>query len=262
MFFKVKTTEEVLDLVQGFQPVGEEIVPLDRAFCRVLSREIVSPEDLPGFPRTSVDGYAIRAKDSFGATESLPALLEIVGEVGMGQIPAITVAPGQAVKIATGGMVPKGADGVVMVEYCHLMDQTTLEVSRAISPQENVIQPDDDFRKGAAVLRSGWRLRSQDVGVLAGLGVTEVAVHKKPRVAIISTGDEVIPVQEKPRPGAGERHEYLHPRCILCDRRVPSRFPWVCAGMILSGSGTWWSKASRARTPCGSQAAVQWGPGI
>jgi molybdopterin molybdotransferase len=181
--------------------VGEEIAPLDKALGRVLSGDIVSPEDLPGFPRTVVDGYAIRAKDSFGATESLPALLEIVGEVGMGQVPSMTVAAGQAVKISTGGMVPKGADGVVMVEYCHLMDQTTVEVSRAISPQENVIQPDDDFKKGAVVLRKGWKLRSQDVGVLAGLGVTEVTVYRKPRVAIISTGDEVIPVQEKPKPG-------------------------------------------------------------
>jgi molybdopterin molybdotransferase len=201
VFFKVKTTEEVLDLVQGFQPVGEEIVPLEKAFGRVLSKDIVAPENLPGFARTSVDGYAIRAKDSFGATENLPALLEIVGEVRMGQIPAVTVAAGQAVRIATGGMVPKWADGVVMVEYCHLMDQTTLEVSRAISPQENVIQPDDDFKKGAPVRRKGWRLRSQDVGVLAGLGVTEVPVHRKPRVAIISTGDEVVPVQARPTPG-------------------------------------------------------------
>jgi molybdopterin molybdotransferase len=201
VFFKVQTTEEVLELVQGFQPVGEEIVSLDRAYGRVLSKDILSPEDLPGFPRTSVDGYAIKAKDSFGATESLPALLEIAGEVGMGQIPAMTVGAGQAVRISTGGMVPKGADGVVMVEYCHLMDQTTLEVSRAISPQENVIQADDDFKKGASVLQKGWRLRSQDVGVLAGLGMTEVTVHRKPRVAILSTGDEVIPVREKPKPG-------------------------------------------------------------
>jgi len=224
VFFKVKTTEEVLELVQGFQPVGEEIVTLDRAFGRVLSREIVSPEDLPGFPRTSVDGYAIRAKDSFGATESLPALLEIAGEVGMGEIPAMTVAPGQAVRIATGGMVPKGADGVVMVEYCHLMDQTTVEVSRAISPQENVIQPDDDFKKGTAVLQEGWRLRSQDVGVLAGLGVTEVAVHRKPRVAIISTGDEVIPVQDKPKPGQ-VRDINTYTLCAFCTEEGAEPIP-------------------------------------
>ena len=201
MFFKVKTTEEVLELVQQVEPVEEEIVQLNRAFGRVLSRDIVAPEDLPGFPRTSVDGYAIKAKDSFGATESLPALLEIAGEVGMGQVPAVTVAAGQAVRISTGGMVPKGADGVVMVEYCRLMDQTTVEVSRAISPQENVIQPDDDFKKGAAVRLKGWRLRSQDVGVLAGLGITEVPVYRKPRVAIISTGDEVVPVKARPNPG-------------------------------------------------------------
>ncbi|MGE5842570.1 MAG: gephyrin-like molybdotransferase Glp [Deltaproteobacteria bacterium] len=200
-FFKVKTTEEVLELVQGFQPVGEEIVPLDIAHGRVLSRTIVSPEDLPGFPRTTVDGYAIRAKDSFGATESLPALLEIIGEVGMGEVPSMSLGGGQAVKISTGGMLPSGADGVVMVEHCHLMDQTTVEVTRAISPQENVIQPDDDFKKGAPVLRKGCRLRSQDVGVLAGLGLTELTVHRKPRVAIISTGDEVIPVQARPKPG-------------------------------------------------------------
>jgi molybdopterin molybdotransferase len=201
VYFKVKTTEEVLALVQGFQPVGEETVSLDRAHGRVLSKEILSPEDLPGFARTSVDGYAIKARDSFGATENLPALLEIAGEVGMGQIPAMTVGAGQAVRISTGGMLPKGADSVVMVEYCHLLDQTTLEISRAVSPQENVIQADDDYEKGASVLQKGWRLRAQDVGVLAGLGVTEVAVHRKPKVAILSTGDEVIPVGEKPKPG-------------------------------------------------------------
>jgi molybdopterin molybdotransferase len=218
VFFNVKTTEEVLELVQGFLPVGEESVLLDRAFGRVLSKEIVSPEDLPGFQRTSMDGYAIKAKDSFGAAESLPALLEIVGEVGMGQVPAMTVAPGQAVKISTGGMVPRGADSVVMVEYCHLMDQTTLEISRAVSPQENVIQPDDDFKKGAVVLQKGRRLRSQDVGVLAGLGVTEVHVHRKPRVAILSTGDEVIPIQGKPKPGQ-VRDINTYTLCAFCEQQ-------------------------------------------
>src|SRR4030042_5467153 len=125
VFFNVKTTEEVLERVQGFQPVGEESVPLSKAFGGVCVKEIVSPEDLPGFPRTSLDGYAIKAKDSFGATESLPALLEIVGEVGMGQVPAMTVAAGQAVRISTGGMVPRGADAVGLVGACHPLDQTT-----------------------------------------------------------------------------------------------------------------------------------------
>ncbi|MFH1122980.1 MAG: molybdopterin molybdotransferase MoeA, partial [Pseudomonadota bacterium] len=191
MFFKVKTTEEVLRLLKGFSPVEMETVPLEASFGRVLGQEIVSPEDLPGFNRSSMDGYAIRAKDSFGATESLPALLEIVGEVKMGRVPTVTVGEGRAVSISTGGMLPEGADGVVMVEYCHLLDEDTLEIGRAISPQENVIRPDDDFKKGSVVLPGGSRLRPQDVGILAGLGITQVAVYKKPKVAIISTGDEV-----------------------------------------------------------------------
>jgi molybdopterin molybdotransferase len=198
LFFKVKTTEEVLELVGTFLPVGEEQVPLAEAFGRVLSRDILSPENLPGFRRATVDGYAIRARDSYGGTESLPALLEVTGEVKMGEVPSLTVDPGRAVKISTGGMLPQGADSVVMIEYCHLLDERTLEISRAVSPQENVIQPDDDFREGAMVLRKGCRLRPQDIGVMAGLGVTRIPVHRVPKVAIISTGDEVVPVEQKP----------------------------------------------------------------
>ncbi|MCJ7595958.1 MAG: molybdopterin molybdotransferase MoeA [Desulfobacterales bacterium] len=201
MFFKVKTTEEVLRLLKGFSPVEMETVPLEASFGRVLGKEIVSPEDLPGFNRSSMDGYAIRAKDSFGATESLPALLEVVGEVKMGRVPTVTVGEGRAVSISTGGMLPEGADGVVMVEYCHLLDEDTLEIGRAISPEENVIRPDDDFKKGSVVLPGGSRLRPQDVGILAGLGITQVAVYKKPKVAIISTGDEVVPIDQSTKPG-------------------------------------------------------------
>jgi molybdopterin molybdotransferase len=200
-FFKVKTTEEVLEIINGFEPVGEEMCPLAQSFSRVLSRDIVSPEDLPGFPRSTVDGYAVRAKDSFGANESLPALLEVVGEIGMGQVPSVSIQKGRAAKISTGGMLPEGADGVVMVEYSQPLDEKTVEISRAISPQENVIQPDDDFKKGSLVLPKGARLRPQDVGVLAGLGIKEVSAHKRPRVAVISTGDEVIPLDQKPYPG-------------------------------------------------------------
>ena len=201
MFFKVKTTEEVLRLVKGFDPVGHEEVPLSEAFGRVLSRDIMSPEDLPGFLRSTVDGYAIRARDSFGAAESLPAFLEIAGEVKMGEVPLAVADPGKAVKISTGGMLPRGADSVVMIEYCHLLDESTLEISRTVSPQENVILPDDDFKAGALVLSGGRRLRPQDVGVLAGLGLTSASVRRIPKAAIVSTGDEVILVDQTPKPG-------------------------------------------------------------
>lgn len=201
MFFKVKTSEEVLEILTRFGPINDEIIPIESALGRVLSEDVSAPEDLPGFSRSSMDGYAVKAKDTFGATENLPALLDIIGEVSMGQVPAVSIEPGQTVRISTGGMLPQGADGVVMLEYCHLLDERTVEISRVISPLENVIQPNDDFKKGAIVLESGHTLRPQDIGVMAGLGISKVSVFRRPRVAIISTGDEVIPINQKPLPG-------------------------------------------------------------
>ncbi len=201
LFFKVKTVEEVLQLIHGCETVTEERILLKNALGCVLSRDIMSPEDLPGFERSSVDGYAIKARDSFGASEGLPALLEVVGEIGMGGVPRFPVKQGQAAKIATGGMLPEGADSVVMVEYCNILDEKTIEISKATSPRENVILPDDDFKKGSLVLSKGRRLRPQDVGILAALGVDELWAYQKPKVAIISTGDEVVPISERPRLG-------------------------------------------------------------
>ena len=202
MFFKVKTSEEVLKILEEFEPIGQEVVSLENTLGRTLNHNIISHEDLPGFFRSSMDGYAVKAKDTFGATESLPALLDVAGrEVIMGQTPTMDINSGQAAKISTGGMLPEGADGVVMLEYCHILDEETIEVSRAISPLENVIRPDDDFKKEAVVLKKGSMLRSQDLGVMAGLGLGQISVYKRPRVAIISTGDEVIPIDQRPEPG-------------------------------------------------------------
>ncbi|MCD6297285.1 MAG: molybdopterin molybdotransferase MoeA [Deltaproteobacteria bacterium] len=200
-FFKVKTPEEVFEIIDQFDPAGEETIPFEDALGRVLSRDVVSAEDLPGFFRSSMDGYAVRSKDTFGANESLPALFEVKGEVLMGETPKIIVDKGQAVKISTGGMLPEGADGVLMVEYCDLLDENTLEGSKAVSPLENVIQPGDDYKEGATVLKKGSIMRPQDLGAMAGLGQEEVSVYKRPRVAIISTGDEIVTMGEQPRPG-------------------------------------------------------------
>lgn len=201
MFFKVKSSNEVLNIIKGFNPLAGEVIRPEDGLDRVLSGDLLSPENLPGFTRSTMDGYAVMAKDTFGASESLPAFLEIIGDIPMGQIPTQHLKTGQAVKIATGGMLPQGADGVVMIEYCQHLDETTIEVSRAISLLENVIQPSDDFRKGAVVLPKGKALRPQDIGVLAGLGITQISVFKRPKVAIISTGDEIIPIDQKPSIG-------------------------------------------------------------
>lgn len=202
MFFQLKTVDEILEIISRLPVVLDEtITPLSSARGRVLAGDVVSSEALPGFSRSSMDGFAVQARDTFGASESLPAPLEISGEVIMGVRPVNGIGPGQAARISTGGMLPPGADAVVMVEYCHLMDENTVEVARAVSPLENVIGPEDDIRKGERVIPAGKRLRPQELGVLAGLGISEVAVIRSPIVAILSTGDEVVPVNRKPAPG-------------------------------------------------------------
>ena len=200
-FFKVKTPTEAFNIIDQFGPSAEETLPLEDALGRVLRYDILSKEDLPHFFRSVVDGYALRAKDTFGAGESLPALLEIAGEVPMGQDSKMAVTEGRVIKISTGGMLPENADAVVMKEHTHVLDQRTLEVSRAVSPLENTIQPGDDFHKGQTVLKKGHLLRPQDLGLLAGLGQTRVSVYTKPIVAIISTGDEIISIHDRPGPG-------------------------------------------------------------
>ena len=200
-FFKLKTTQEVLSVLEVFQPVQTEWVDLTEATGRVLAEDIAVREDIPAFSRSSMDGYAVRARDTFGASGSLPALLFVIGEVAMGKTPSSPVGYGQAVRISTGGMLPPGADAVVMVEYSQPLDDRTVEITRAVSVLENVIQPGDDVKKGSTLLREGKVLRPQDVGLLAGLGMEKAPVYRKVRTAIISTGDELVPVGETPFPG-------------------------------------------------------------
>jgi molybdopterin molybdotransferase len=200
-FFKVKTREQVWDDFQGFPLLDPEEVSLDRALNRVLARPVSSRENLPSFPRSTVDGYAVRARDTFGASESLPSLIEVVGEVSMGEVPSFKLGVGQAAVIPTGGMLPEGADSAVMVEYTEELDRWSVAVSRSVAPLENVIGPGDDFRAGQVVLEEGRRLRAQEVGLLAGLGQTSVVVRRKPKVAIISSGDEIVPVEREPKSG-------------------------------------------------------------
>lgn len=171
----------------------------------VLAEEILSPEDLPAFRRATVDGYAVRAADTYGAGEALPAYLRVVGEVRMGEQPAITVGPGQAALIHTGAMIPDGADAVVMVEHTSLIAVDEIEVLRRVAPGENVLQVGEDVRRGERVLSAGARLRPPEIGALLALGLGTAArpirLRARPRVAIFSTGDEVIPPEDTPVPG-------------------------------------------------------------
>jgi len=180
---------------------SHETLSLSSAFNRILSSDIISPEDLPEFNRSTMDGYAVRSRDTFGAAESRPALIAVVGDIPMGSMPTRDIAKGEAMKIATGGALPASADAVVMFEQAQPVDANSIEVVKPVSPFENVVQRGDDIRKGDVVLNSGHALRPQDISALAGVGITEIAVFKKPRVAIISSGNEIVPADTAPPPG-------------------------------------------------------------
>jgi molybdopterin molybdotransferase len=192
-FFAVRTVAETL---AGFRPARRtavERVALAGAHGRVPAEPVRAPHDLPGFARSTVDGYAVRAADTYGASEGLPSYLDVTGEVAMGRAPEVAVAPGRAVAMPTGGVLPEGADAVVMVEHTQEAMPGTIEVVRPAAPGDGLVRADEDARAGAELLPAGRPLRAQDLGLLAAAGVTEVRVRTRPRVAIVSTGDEVVP---------------------------------------------------------------------
>jgi molybdopterin molybdotransferase len=200
-FFKVVTPEQVFEALSGFSRLGVETVPLDDALGRVCGADIASPEDLPPLPRSTMDGFAVRAADTFGASDSIPAFLDVAGAVAMGRLPDVDIGRNQAAAIPTGGFLPQGADAVVMVEYTAPAGKGAIEVSRPVTAAENVLGKAEDVAAGEVVIPVGRRLLAQDIGLLAGLGITEVAVYRRPRAAVISTGDEIVPVTEVPSPG-------------------------------------------------------------
>ena len=205
--FEVSTPEEVIKLLKNnlnFKKIiqnNKEVINVKNALHRILSKEIAAPANLPGFNRSIMDGYAIRAEDSFGATDSLPSYLKIVGEIKMGDRSDFKINPGEAVKISTGGMLPEGTNAVMMVEYTEQIDDTTIEARRSISPWENVVREDEDLKAGEIILTKGHKLRPQDIGVLAGIGKTNIKIYRKPKIAIISTGNEIISAESELRIG-------------------------------------------------------------
>jgi molybdopterin molybdotransferase len=200
---------QVVTIAEANRRLAEYLAPLDRAqrapvldaLDRVTAEPLRAPCDLPAFPRSTMDGFAVRAADTYGASEGLPAYLALAGEVPMGRAAEIEVRPGQAARVHTGGMLPPGSDAVVMVENTQQLDETTIEVVRAVAVGENIIPVGEDVRVGQLLLPRGHRLRPQDLGGLAGVGITNVPVAARPRVAILATGDEVVPAESEVTPG-------------------------------------------------------------
>jgi molybdopterin molybdotransferase len=190
------TTRTVAETLAGFRPgrrTPTETVLLTQALHRVPAAPVTAPHALPGFARSTVDGYAVRAADTYGVSEGLPGYLQVAGAVRMGSEPGVRVGPGTVASMPTGGVLPAGADAVVMIEYTQEAMTGTIEVVRPVAPGDGIVRADEDAAAGAELVPAGRPLRAQDLGMLAAAGVTGVAVHARPRVTVLSTGDEVVP---------------------------------------------------------------------
>lgn len=192
--------EKLLQAIREVHTDHEDVV-LAEALNRVLALNVCSPEDLPAWPRSTMDGFAVVAADTFGASQSSPAYLNISGEVLMGQKPSVEVSRGNSVKIPTGGLLPTGADAVVMHENTVPVDESLIEVVKDVGSGTAVMQKGEDVSVGQEIIAAGTKLNPYHLGLLAGLGLTSVTVYKRPKIAILSTGDEIVSCSEQPKPG-------------------------------------------------------------
>jgi len=203
MFRKLLSFDEAKQLLRqtfSAKPVGVEQVSISKAHDRVLAQDVVAPMNIPPFNRSTVDGYAVKAVDTFGASEDKPVSLKFCGYVAIGESPSVVVEKGSTAEIVTGAPLPDGADSVVMVEYT-TRQADNVSISRAVSCGENLMAAGSDICKNETVLKKGRFLGSREIGVLAAMGLTKVTVYKRPKVAVLSTGAEVVAPGEPLPPG-------------------------------------------------------------
>lgn len=219
-FFKVVSPQEAqesLNTIFGAHPLRTERISILEAAGRTLSEDVRAPYDVPEFDRSTVDGYAIVATDSHGATDTIPSILTLLGEVRMGEAAQGEVRSGTAIYVPTGGMMPQGATGVVMIEHTERMDDQTLLLYKPIAKGENMLLRGEDMRVGASVLARGRVLDAAGIGALAALGIAEVSVYARPRVTILSTGDEIVAI-DAPLTEGKVRDINSYALAVLCER--------------------------------------------
>ena len=216
-------------------PRHSEMVDFQKALGRIAAENIINPEDNPAFDRSTVDGYALLAGETATATDDAPAVFELIGEVRMGCLSGLRVQPGQAVRTPTGGMLPAGADTVVMQEYTRRTADGRLQVLRPSVAGQNIIRRGDDAPAGAVVIPAGRRIDVPDVGVLASCGLTQVAVVKRPVATIITTGDEVVAPGSSPKPGQIRDVNSFTLAALAaaagCETHLAERIPDSCSGL-------------------------------
>lgn len=202
--FKVVSVEEAKEIISNsFEfEIGSEKVSILESTDRICFEDVKAKCNIPEFKRSTVDGFAVNSRDVFGANEAVPSILLLKGEVLMGKLPPTNIeGGGECLYVPTGGMLPENADAMVMIEYSHKLDENTVLIYSPVAQGDNVIQVGEDISTEDFVIRKGEKLRPYEIGVLASMGIGEVQVYKTPRVAIISTGDEIVPCQAKPELG-------------------------------------------------------------
>lgn len=201
---KVKTPEEAMEIiVSAFKntTTASEIIPLKHSLGRTLCTDVIAQEYVPDFNRSTVDGYAVFARDTFGCSESIPAIIPVIGEIKMGSSAALPLEKGTCLSVPTGGDVPAGADAVVMLEYTEDYGDGTIGILKPVAPGENMIFRGDDVSPGESILSSGHIITPHDIGALAAVGASSVSVCTQPLVGIISTGDELVDYTKQPQKG-------------------------------------------------------------
>jgi molybdopterin molybdotransferase len=199
-YLKLIPVEKALDLFLESipeTPLSSETLDTSIAVGRILAEEIISGENIPAFPRSTVDGYAVLAESTFGSSESMPGYLNLKGEIKMGSRSDITIHKGECALVYTGGMIPDGCNAVVMVENTQISRPDEVEIQKSVSPGENCISIGEDVTKGDVILTSGTFLRPQEIGGLLAVGKVHVHVSRPPRIGILSSGDEVVPPESK-----------------------------------------------------------------
>ncbi|MEM4472329.1 MAG: molybdopterin molybdotransferase MoeA [Archaeoglobaceae archaeon] len=226
-FKELEPVDVAIEKMMGKLKVLEvELVDIQNCAGRVLARDVISKVDLPEFDRSAVDGYALKAEDTFGASQMNPAFLKIVGKVEIGKECGIEIKSGEAVRVFTGSAIPKGADAVVMLEHTKEVDGM-IQVFKGVSPFKNVIKRGEDVKRGEVVLRKGEILQPQDAGILAAIGVKYVEVYRRPKIAVISTGDELVSIYEEIQPGK----VYNSNAPMLCNALQELGFPAFYLGI-------------------------------
>ena len=211
-FFQVLPVAEALKLLDTHwqpEPARESVATAD-ALDRISAAEVVSPEAVPAFRKSTVDGYVVRAADTFGASQALPAFLELIGEIKMGELPGRDISSGQALAIHTGGMLPDGADAAIMIETTQGIGEREIEAMKAVAPGENVIQAGEDVAADAPILPRHHRVRAGDIGGLLAVGIDRIEVLRTPRVGILSCGDELAAARGQASARQGARYQRLY----------------------------------------------------